>query len=187
MALDKFPVLGHQMTHSIDSFITDSANSATALYTGHKSTVNCLGVYADSSKDVFDDPKVETIAELFHRLTGGAVGIVTTAFLADATPAALTSHTRDRGQAAPIIDWFLNGIQNYTWTNWTGPDVLFGGGAENFYNSSLGGKSYMDRDMYAQFAKKGYGIAQNATELKALSNDTKALGECLILTNSYSI
>jgi hypothetical protein len=70
---------------------------------------------------VFDDPKVETIAELFHRLTGGGVGIVTTAFIADATPAALTAHTRDRNQAAPIIDWFLNGIQNYTWTNWTGP------------------------------------------------------------------
>jgi alkaline phosphatase len=53
-AMDQFPVLGHQMTHSIDSFITDSANSATALYTGHKSTVNALGVYVDSSPNVFD-------------------------------------------------------------------------------------------------------------------------------------
>lgn len=35
MALDSFPMLGHQMTHSLDSFITDSANSATALYTGY--------------------------------------------------------------------------------------------------------------------------------------------------------
>jgi alkaline phosphatase len=119
---------------------------------------------------------VETIAELFHRLTGGAVGIVSTALIADATPAALTAHTRDRAQAAPIIDWFLNGIQNYTWTNWTGPDVLFGGGAENFYNSSLGGKSYMNRDYYAEFAKKGYGVAQNATQMAKLANNTKALG-----------
>jgi hypothetical protein len=38
-----------QMTHSIDSFITDSANSATALYTGKKSSVNALNVYADSA------------------------------------------------------------------------------------------------------------------------------------------
>jgi hypothetical protein len=68
LAMDKFPVLGHQMT--IDSFITDSANSASALNTGHKSTVNCLNVYADSSPNSFDDPKVETIAEMFHRLTG---------------------------------------------------------------------------------------------------------------------
>lgn len=31
------------MTHSIDSYITDSANSASALYSGHKSTVNAMG------------------------------------------------------------------------------------------------------------------------------------------------
>lgn len=52
MQMDKFPVLGHQMTHSMDSFITDSANSATALYTGHKTSVNALNVYVDSSADV---------------------------------------------------------------------------------------------------------------------------------------
>ncbi len=45
------------MTHSIDSFITDSANSATALYTGKKSTVNALNVYVDSvSVLLFDTP-----------------------------------------------------------------------------------------------------------------------------------
>ena len=38
------------------------------------------------SKDVFDDPKVETIAELFKRRIGGPVGIVSTAYIADATP-----------------------------------------------------------------------------------------------------
>lgn len=68
LKLDEFPVLGHQMTHSIDSFITDSANSASALYSGHKSTVNAMGVYADSSPDLFDDPKVETIVELVKRI-----------------------------------------------------------------------------------------------------------------------
>lgn len=68
MKLDEFPILGHQMTHSIDSFLTDSANSASALYTGHKSTVNAMGVYADSSPSPFDDPKVETIVEIFQRV-----------------------------------------------------------------------------------------------------------------------
>jgi alkaline phosphatase len=72
--MDKFPVLGHQMTHSLDSYITDSANSATALYSGHKSTVNALSVYADSSANPTDDPKVESIAEIFHRIWKGDVG-----------------------------------------------------------------------------------------------------------------
>lgn len=164
------------MTHSLDSFITDSANSATALYTGHKTMVNCLGVYADSSKNPFDDPKIESITEIFHRLFKGAVGIVSTAYIADATPAALTAHTRDRGQYGAVVDSFLNGITNYTWTNWTGPDVLFGGGAEQFYNSTRGGRSYMDKDYYAEFAKKGYQVVMNNTQLSAASNSTKTLG-----------
>ena len=173
MQMDKFPILGHQMTHSLDSFITDSANSATALYTGHKSTVNALGVYADSSKSPFDDPKIETIAEIFRRLTGGGVGIVSTAFIADATPAALTAHTRDRGQYGPVVDSYLNGITNYTWTNWTGPDVLFGGGAEQFYP---GKTSFQGKDYYAAFAAKGYNVVQNNTSLQKAANNTKTLG-----------
>ncbi len=173
MQMDQFPVLGHQMTHSLDSFITDSANSATALYTGHKSSVNALGVYADSSKNPFDDPKVETIAEMFRRLTGGGVGIVSTAFIADATPAALTAHTRDRGQYGQVVDSYLNGITNYTWTNWTGPDVLFGGGAEQFYP---GPTSYLGKDYYAAFAAKGYNVVQNNTSLQKTDNKSKTLG-----------
>lgn len=133
-------------------------------------------MYADSSKSPFDDPKVETIAEMFHRLTGGHVGIVSTAFIADATPAALTAHTRDRNQYGAVIDSFLNGITNYTWTNWTGPDVLFGGGAEQFYSPSLGGKTYMNKDYYDEFAKKGYQVVWNNTALSTAKNDTKTLG-----------
>lgn len=176
MAMDKFPVLGHQMTHSLDSFITDSANSATALYTGHKSSVNALGCYADSSKDPFDDPKVESIAELFYRMYHGHVGIVSTAFIADATPAALTAHTRDRGQYGAVVDSFIHGTTNYSWTNWNGPDVLFGGGAEQFYSPSLGGKTYQNKDYYNVFAEAGYKVVQNNTALQAASNSSRTLG-----------
>lgn len=95
MQMDQFPVLGHQMTHSMDSFITDSANSATALYTGHKTTVNALGVYVDSSEDSFDDPKVETIVEIFRRLHPDAgVGIVSTAYLGEWNPKDLNPFKR---------------------------------------------------------------------------------------------
>ncbi|KAI5200543.1 alkaline phosphatase-like protein [Aureobasidium subglaciale] len=147
MAMDQFPVLGHQMTHSIDSFITDSANSATALYTGHKSSVNALGVYADSSPDPLDDPKVQSIAELFHEVRGGAIGIV--------------------------VDSFLNGITNYTWPSWNGPDVLFGGGAEQFIPSS---KSFKGKDYYQEFRNKGYNVILNNTALQAAPTSQRTLG-----------
>ena len=112
MAMDKFPVLGHAMTHSLDSMITDSANSATALYTGHKSSVNALGVYADSSPNPLDDPKIQSIAELFHEVRGGGVGIVSTAFIADATPGALTGEIADGTLFS--VDLFLTFNSPYT-------------------------------------------------------------------------
>ncbi|KAH8201616.1 hypothetical protein TruAng_004222 [Truncatella angustata] len=173
LQLDKFPVVGHQMTHSIDSFITDSANSASALYSGHKSTVNAMGVYADSSPDLYDDPKVETIIELLKRIWGSSWGAVSTAFLADATPIALTAHTRSRYAYGPLIDQALNSVTNYTWTDNGGPDVYFGGGAEQFLPGS---GSYQGKDYYAAFAEANYTIAQNKTSLASLSNTEKALG-----------
>ncbi|EAQ90516.1 hypothetical protein CHGG_02451 [Chaetomium globosum CBS 148.51] len=173
LALDKFPVLGHQMSHSIDTYITDSANSASALYTGHKSSVNAMGVYADSSPDPQDDPKVETIVELLFRIWGSAWGAVSTAFIADATPIALSGHTRRRGEYGILIDQALNGVSNYSWTKTNGPDAYFGGGAEQFIpgSGSLNGKDY-----YAEFAKKGYSVSWNKTALLAAPNDQKALG-----------
>lgn len=81
-----------------------------------------------------------------------------------------------KGYTGAVVDSFLHGITNYTWTNWTGPDVLFGGGAENFFNSSLGGKTYQDRDYYAEFANAGYEVVHNNTQLQALGNDERALG-----------
>lgn len=71
------------------------------------------------------------------------------------------------------MDSYLNGITNYTWTNWTGPDVLFGGGAEQFYP---GKTSYMGKDYYAEFAKKGYNVVMNNTALQKTANNTKTLG-----------
>ncbi|KAK6349469.1 hypothetical protein TWF696_005753 [Orbilia brochopaga] len=176
LAMDKFPVLGHAMTHSVDSFITDSANSATALYTGHKSTVNALGVYVDSSPDNFDDPKVESIAEIFHRVYRGHIGIVSTAGVWDATPAALTAHTKDRNEYPYCVDSLLRGTNNTAWIDWNGPDVLFGGGAEHFYSPAIGGKTFKNRDYYEEFAKAGYNVYWNKTSLATAPNNERALG-----------
>ncbi|KAJ7289262.1 alkaline-phosphatase-like protein [Mycena rebaudengoi] len=178
MQMDQMEALGHQMTHSIDSFITDSANSATALYTGKKSTVNALNVYADSSADPFDDPKFETIAELFRRKRHGPIGMVSTAFIADATPAGLCAHTRARSQAAPIVYEYLHGPQSFSpnihWpTSCEGPDVIFGGGAEQFIP---GPTSPNGTDFYAAFAKEGYQVVYNNSELKKAGTKKKTLG-----------
>lgn len=83
-----------------------------------------MGVYADSSADPFDDPKVETIVELITRIWGSAIGVVSTAFIADATPIALTGHTRLRALYGPLIEQSLHGVTNYSWTPYNGADVF---------------------------------------------------------------
>ncbi|KKF93605.1 Alkaline phosphatase [Ceratocystis platani] len=173
MAMDSFPVLGHQMTHSIDTTMTDSANSASALYSGHKGSARSMGVYSDSSPDQFDDPKVETIVELVTRILGMHWGAATTANLNDATPAALVSHTRSRSNYGPIIDQILNGITNYTWNEYVGPEVFLGGGAEAFLPGDI---SYLGQDYYSEFAKKGYGISWNKSSLMDMDSTSRALG-----------
>src|SRR5262247_313207 len=77
LAMEDMPHMALVATAGSDSIITDSANSASAYATGHKSAVNAMGGYADRSENPFDDPRVESIASLVKRRLGMAVGIVT--------------------------------------------------------------------------------------------------------------
>jgi len=57
--------------------------------------------------------------------------MVSTAYIADATPAALCAHTRDRSQSAAIVQEYLLGAASvngtFDWpTSCDGPDVVFG-------------------------------------------------------------
>ena len=70
LAIDDMPHMALVATAGSDSIITDSANSASAYATGHKSAVNAMGVYADRTPDPLDDPKVETITSLAQATTG---------------------------------------------------------------------------------------------------------------------
>src|SRR6202008_390078 len=93
LAMDEMPHMALVATAGSDSIITDSANSASAYSTGHKSAVNAMGVYADRTPNTLDDPKVENITSLVRRRLGLSVGIVTNTEIQDATPAAMVAHT----------------------------------------------------------------------------------------------
>ena len=118
LSMDTLPYTGMLGTCSVDSIAADSANTASAYMTGHKSSVNAIGVYADRTKDPFDDPRQENIAELLRRKTNKSIGIVSDAEVEDATPASVVSHTRKRSEKAAIVGMFA-GIR---------PEVLIGGG-----------------------------------------------------------
>src|SRR5262249_47817334 len=61
LAMDEMPHMALVATAGSVSIITDSANSASAYATGHKTANAAMGGYADRTRDPFDDPKVETI------------------------------------------------------------------------------------------------------------------------------
>ncbi|WP_174803047.1 alkaline phosphatase [Martelella limonii] len=162
--LDNMATIGTSSTHSI---ATDSANTMSAYMTGHKTRVNALGVYADRTPDSLDDPKVETIAEALRRQTGKAIGVVSTAEIEDATPAAVVAHTRLRGDKAEIVGMFYD----------VKPEVILGGGSAYFLKSDIAGsKRKDDNDYIAMFEDAGYTVATTADEMDAADKNTKLLG-----------
>lgn len=169
LEMEKMSNLALITTSGNDSLVTDSANSASAYATGHKSTVNAMGVYADSTKDPFDDPKVENIIELAKRTRGMSTGIVSTANITDASPAAMLAHTRRRSEQNFIAAEMLNPLRS--------PDVILGGGSRHFLPKSVPGSRRSDeRNLIAEFQEMGYTLATTGTELKQAGTPAKLLG-----------
>lgn len=166
LAMDTMPHMAFVGTGSVDAITADSANTMSAYTTGHKSSINALGVYADRTADPFDDPKQETLAEILRRKTGMAIGIVSDAELEDATPAANVAHTRRRDEKAAIVA-MLHDVS---------PDVLLGGGAAYFLPRSVpGSKRKDDVNWLETFRADGYTVVTSNTELQAVPADTRKL------------
>lgn len=126
LAMDTFPYTGMVMTASLNSIVTDSAPGMSNYVTGNKANNNQEGVFPDDTVDPFDNPRVEYLSEYLHRTQGKSLGIVTTADVFDATPAANAVHTSNRGAGTGIVDQFLDDRKL------TGLSVLMGGGRKWF-------------------------------------------------------
>lgn len=164
--MEKFPYMGLQNPSGVDSIITDSANSATSMNTGQKSSVGALGVYADSNDDDFGHPKQETIAEHIKRRFGMSTGVVTTAEIQDATPAAAWAHIRSRSQKAAITEQAINGCLDCVLP--VKPDVIMGGGGRYF----LPPDSIDGSNMYDNYSRNGYSVTHTRADMLAAANDT---------------
>ncbi|MDZ5452758.1 alkaline phosphatase [Labrys sp. ZIDIC5] len=164
--LDHMAFIG---TSSTDAIATDSANTMSAYMTGHKTAVNALGVYADRTPASLDDPRVETIAEALRRTSKKSIGVVSTAEIEDATPAAVVSHTRKRADKAEIVGMFYD----------VKPEIILGGGSAYFLpKSTTGSKRKDDKDYIQLFKDAGYTLATDKDSLAAASgtNTGKILG-----------
>jgi len=196
LAMDTFPVTGLVQTASLNSIVTDSAPGSSCYSTGNKNNNNQEGVFPDDTLDAFDNPRTEYMGEFLARTQGKSLGIVTTADVFDATPAAWAIHTQARGNGTGICDQYLD--EATVKSNLT---VLLGGGRKWFLPATTAGSSRVssndyvlsaelaagwnvaagaldpERDLLGDFQKAGFTYAANSTQLKAApASTTKLLG-----------
>ncbi len=126
LAMDTAPFTGMVMTASLNSIVTDSAPGMANYVNGNKANNNQEGVFPDDTTDAFDNPHIEYLSEYLHRTQRKSLGIVTTADIFDATPAANAVHTSNRGLGSGIVDQYLDD------RHLTGLSVLMGGGRKWF-------------------------------------------------------
>lgn len=110
LILNQIPNNGLSTTYSANSVITDSAASATALATGHKTSNGVIG----KAPDLSDLTNISEIA----REEGKKVGIVTNDSVTGATPSGFTVHSVSRNNTEQIANSFIE----------FAPDVLVGQG-----------------------------------------------------------
>jgi alkaline phosphatase len=154
---EKLPHQGLVTTCAIGS-ITDSAASATAMGTGHKTQNNAIGMKYDGGLEI-----VPNITDLVHHKK--AAGIVTTTYVWDATPAGFTVHSDDRYNDRQIANQMVNDVQL---------EVILGGGAKAFEKTNKIGST----DVIETARGIGYTVVRTQDELLAVDakNTDKILG-----------
>lgn len=112
-----------------------------------------------------DNPRVETLWEYLKRKYNYRTGIVTTAYVTDATPAGEGSHVAQRGYRYEVARQYL---ESPMFGGTPMFDVIMGGGREEFDPDIRADK----RDLVAEFQQKRFRFVSTASELKNLDAST---------------
>ncbi|MES3025698.1 MAG: alkaline phosphatase [Pseudomonadota bacterium] len=182
LTLDTLPESAFVKTFAGDAQVTDSAASMSAYMTGVKANFEVLSMSAetlsivpaaDANGDLYlsrcrNGRPAVTLAEL-AKARGMGAGIVSTARITDATPAATYAHVCSRYLETDIASALVPGGAGYNAALGAGLDVIFGGGTQAFVPAAQGGKRSDGRDLLAELAARGYRRASNTSELKALA------------------
>lgn len=141
---------GMFFNNTYDTLVTDSAAAATQMATGKFSRPGVIG-------EDYNGVTAKTLLEM-AREKGMSVGVVTDAYVTDATPAAFTAHTQNRRQKMDIARQMIA----------FGPEVIMGGGLKYFSTGE-------NKKLLKQAKKKGYHIATDKKELSKIKSG-KVLG-----------
>ncbi len=148
LAVGDFQIAGLVDTRGSGHVVTESAAGATALATGTRTFFGAVGVGPDST------PR-QTVLEA-AKARGMATGLVTTAWIVDATPAAFASHVTSRSQLEDILKQMTQ----------LPVDILLGGGRGNF--ERIEGVNSLN---VRRQAMERYTYVETAAELEQLDTD----------------
>jgi len=133
LSFESFPYQGQLTTYQYGGGITDSAAAATALATGYKVNGGVISMaYPGYPPDYPEGSELLTLLE-YLKAHGKSTGLVSTAYITDATPAGFGAHEPSRSNYSQIAGDYLNQ---------THPNVLFGGGANGMSRSSAEAAGY---------------------------------------------
>jgi alkaline phosphatase len=133
LSFESFPYQGQLTTYQYGGGIPDSAAAATALATGYKVNSGVISMaFPGYPPDYPEGSELLTLLE-YSKALGKSTGLVSTAYLTDATPAAFGAHEPTRSNYSQIAGDYLNQTQ---------PNVLFGGGANGMSRSSAEAAGY---------------------------------------------
>ena len=156
-------------TESANYFVTDSAAAASAMSTGQKVNNGAISVTPDGRSPV-------TLMK-FAKDSGKRIGLISTAPVYDASPAAFSVHAKSRRDSESIVNQYLQ----------LEPDVLMGGGADFFLpNTVKGGKRVDGKNIIQAFQDRGFQYIDSPDDLSNL-NKSKALGLFAVEDIDYEI
>lgn len=198
LSFDKMPFAGLIKTYNTNQQTPDSAGTATAMLTGVKTKAGVLGVTDRANRATCSGPHGEQGSELVTALelasmAGKATGIVTTARLTHATPAAAYAKTSERNWESDDKlpeDAKSNGCKDIATQFVESPyiDVAFGGGRRHFIADTVtdlegkNGKRKDGKDLRQVWQQKTGGVyVEDQKGFDAIPNNA---GKVLGLFNS---
>lgn len=131
--------------NTYDTVVTDSAAAGTQMATGRLSRPESVGVD-------YNGQPAENLLEL-ARKQGKALGVISDAYVTDATPAAFLAHVPNRSGKMEIARQIVA----------FEPDVLLGGGLKYFSTGE-------NKKLLSEAKKKGYRVVKNKKELAAVKS-----------------
>ncbi|MGB1457302.1 alkaline phosphatase [Spongiibacter marinus] len=175
LSFDRFPFSGLIKTYNVDAQTPDSAGTMTAIVSGVKTNIGLLGVDENTRRGDCSSATGKALVSLLElaEIAGKATGLVSTARVTHATPAATYAKSADRNWednstlpqqaisagcediASQLISFEKNLEARFANVDVDGIDVVMGGGRRHFLPASIDGGQRTDgRNLLAEWQQQ---------------------------------